>query len=338
MKSILYLGTKTSNFKKMSTAMESLEPLLGEFCNINTASHFRSQWKRIFHMVYFFLKYGFSSDKILIDMFSTKAFYYSLFFSIMSKITGRKAILILRGGGLPAREKNNPLLTGLALNCASQIVAPSKYLAEYFILKGYKVILIPNIITLNDYKFKERFNVNPHILALRGFDKNYNPLMTLKAVYILNKEFPNIKLSMLGNKEDSCFLDVCNFIKDFKMESIVEIRNKMPKLDWISFSENFDIMVSNPEIDNTPISIIEGMALGMCVVSTNVGGVPYLVSEQECCLVGLNDHNELAEKISFILKNPDYAQKLSINGRKKAEEFDWKSVRYLWKNLIENEN
>ena len=89
------------------------------------------------------------------------------------------------------------------------------------------------------------------------------------------------------------------FITMNGLENNIYVKDKMPLEKWIKISKDYDIMVSNPIIDNTPVSLIEGMALGMCIISTNVGGVPHLVDENNCILVENNNIYELSENIKI---------------------------------------
>ncbi|WP_304518227.1 glycosyltransferase family 4 protein [Cecembia rubra] len=318
----------------MSTAMESLEPLLAEFSDIKTASAKKNQLLRLFDMIGHFFRDGLSSDKIIIDVYSTLAFQFAFILGMLSHIFGKPYILVLRGGNLSYRFEQSPKKVKWLFGRAQHMIAPSHYLAEFFIKQGFHVQVIPNIIPLHEYPYKERIAIRPKILALRGFGKPYNPLMTLKAICLLKDQVENLKLLMLGNPEEAHYLEVMQFIEDHRLAGIVEVKPKMPKNEWIALSKDYDIMVSNPVIDNTPISLIEGMALGMCVVSTKVGGVPYLVSEKVCALVESDDATGLSEAILSILQDAEYAQQLSRNGRAKAQAFDWENVRPLWENLL----
>jgi glycosyltransferase involved in cell wall biosynthesis len=154
--------------------------------------------------------------------------------------------------------------------------------------------------------------------------------MTLKAATILKEQNLDFKILMIGSKDEFYYNEVINYISDNSLNDIVEISEKISKEEWIYKSQNYDIMVSNPDIDNTPVSLIEGMALGMCVISTSVGGVPFLFSDLECSFVPKNDHEALASRINSLLINSDYANKLSKSGRRKAEEFDWNNVKEYW--------
>jgi glycosyltransferase involved in cell wall biosynthesis len=109
----------------------------------------------------------------------------------------------------------------------------------------------------------------------------------------------------------------------------------MTQAEWVVLSTQYDIMVSNPEIDNTPVSILEGMALGMCVVSSHVGGVPFLVTHQKnALLVDNNDEQNLANQIEALCNQPALANLLSLNAREKATEFNWEYIKPTWINLL----
>ena len=314
--------------------METLEPLLAEFCEIKTASDRRNQILRFLDMLVHFFRYGLNSNKIMIDVFSTKAFEFAYFLSLVCICFKKDYILILHGGDLPKRFENSKRRMHQILSNAAAVVAPSAYLANFFQKKGYTIDLIPNVIELKAYSFKKRSILRPNILSIRGFGKPYNPILTLNAINKLRPKYSNIKLLMLGNSDEYFYKDVEKFIKDNRLSDIVQISPKMTKEAWVDLAGDFDIMISNPVIDNTPVSIIEGMALGMCVVSTNVGGIGYLVNEFECALVESDNEFELIETIDRILSDTTYASSLSINGRLKAEQFDWEIVGKKWESVL----
>ena len=331
---VLYIGNKFKPYKKISSSLETLEPLLAEFCKIKTASAKKNQILRAMEMLRFFCVYGIRADKIIIDVFSTRAFYFAYFFSSLSAVLNKRYILILRGGNLPYRYTISRKKMNTMLCKADRVVAPSAYLKQFLSERGYNISLIPNFINLNEYKFRERSIIRPKLLSIRGFGKPYNPLMTIKAIECLSTKYPEVRLLMLGNSEDYYYNDVIKYINEKNLNPYVRIEPKMSKTEWINLSKDYDIMISNPIIDNTPVSIIEGMALGMCVVSTNVGGVGYLVNDIECALVESNNEFELIETIDRILSDSTYASNLSINGRLKAEQFDWEIVRKKWESVL----
>jgi glycosyltransferase involved in cell wall biosynthesis len=77
------------------------------------------------------------------------------------------------------------------------------------------------------------------------------------------------------------------------------------------------------------------MACGLCVVSTNVGGIPYLLEhEQDTLLVPSDDPAAMATAVRRLLTEPDLAERLSRNARQKAEQFDWSIVLPQWEALL----
>jgi glycosyltransferase involved in cell wall biosynthesis len=88
-------------------------------------------------------------------------------------------------------------------------------------------------------------------------------------------------------------------------------------------------------VDNTPVSILEAMACGLCIVSTNVGGISYLLEhEHDALLVPPDDPVTMAAAVRRVLTEPALAERLSFNARKKAELYDYSVVLPQWEALV----
>jgi glycosyltransferase involved in cell wall biosynthesis len=286
----------------------------------------------------FFIK-GLGSNIILIDVFSTLNFYYAYFLSRLASLFNKRYVLVLRGGNLPNRYKRSIKKVTRIFENATEIIAPSQYLQSYFEKEGFEIQNIPNIIELEQYDFRERHKINPKILYLRGFSKIYNPQMTVKAISMLIRKYPAVRLSMLGSDYgDGTLREIENLTKELHLQEHVSIIGQMTRNEWVNYSKEFDIMVSNPIIDNTPVSIIEGMALGLLIVSTEVGGINYLLTDEEnALLVPSNDHEKLSEAIELLLTNPELCARLQNNARKKAETFSWENIKPQWEEVLCNQ-
>ncbi len=118
---------------------------------------------------------------------------------------------------------------------------------------------------------------------------------------------------------------------------LIEFTGKVHKDAVPAVLDRADIFINTTTVDNLPTSVLEAFACGLCVVSTNVGGIPFLVKHgMDGFLVPPGDPDAMAAAVIRILKEPGLAGKLSTNGRRKAGEFDWGAVLPRWKGSFES--
>jgi glycosyltransferase involved in cell wall biosynthesis len=336
---LTYFGNKLSKHGRSKSVLETLEPLLREFCEVRTYSSKSNQYLRLLDMLYHFFAKGLRSDTVMIDVYSTKNFYFAYILGWLSSIFNKPYILFLHGGNLPLRYNNSKKKVDQIFKRAKAIVAPSDYLKSFFEKKGFPVVLIPNVIDIKKFPFRQRDFTSPQLFYIRGFGKIYNPLMTVRVVMEFIDEYPCIKLAMLGSDIDESLHETKKLLTELKLEGHVKILGKKSQAEWIELSKDFNIMVSNPIIDNTPVSIIEGMALGLLVVSTNVGGVSHLVNDRkDGMLIKSGDFKAMANAIREVLSDASLSLSLQQNARKKAESFSWENIRPMWENLLLHKN
>ncbi len=251
------------------------------------------------HMAFSVIRYGNKVDYVLIDTYSTVNFWYAVFIGRLSQVFNIPYIPILRGGNLPDRLKKSPYSSQKLFNNSFCNVAPSSYLMKIFENHQFHNLeYIPNTIQIGNYPFKFRSDIKPKLLWVRAFASIYNPMMAIKTLEILLKDYPESELCMVGPNKDGS-LESCK------------------------------------SYDNTPISVIEAMALGLPVISTSVGGIPYLLEDKvDALLVADNSVSEMAEAIIYLLNNSDSVEAIAKNARSKVEEFDWERVQAHWENLL----
>ncbi len=339
MKKILYIGNNLTKKTNYTSSLELLNIcLLKEGYNTYVSSDKLNKFFRVLDMSMSIVKHRKNIDYILIDTFSTSNYYYALITSQLARILKIKYIPILRGGNLPFRLKNNAYFSKLIFKNSYKNIAPSNYLKYEFEKMGYKTEFIPNIIEINKYTFKERKKLKPNLLYVRAFDYIYNPIMAIKVLHNVKQTFPEAKLCMIGPFKDNSINDVKKEISNLKLTNSVEITGVLTKKEWHKKAEEYDIFINTTNFDNTPVSVMEAMALGLPVVSTNVGGLPYLINNNsDGFLVDKNDVTAMTEKIISLLNNPNLTFKIAVNARKKVEKFDWKYVSKQWNSLFLND-
>ena len=333
-KTILYIGNNLAKKTNYATSMDVLSRLLSiEGFTIYKSSSKSNTFFRLLKMCYDLVRYRSIVDYVLIDTFSTSNFYYALLTSQLCRFFSLKYLPILHGGNLPYRLKQNPRLSSLIFKNSYQNIAPSGYLKYEFEKEGFKTILIPNVIPIANYTFKERKKIAPKLLYVRAFAKIYNPSMAVEVLKELKKTYPKAILCMIGPDKDGTLDDVLQLINTYKLQDSIEITGVLSKEEWHEKSEDFDIFINTTNVDNTPISVIESMALGLPIVSTNVGGLPYLIeNNRDGILVDKNNAIAMSMRIIEIVDKNSIS--LAKKARIKAEFFDWSSVRNQWLNIL----
>ena len=335
MKSILYIGNKLSKHGFSATSIETLGILLEkENFELIYASSKKNRFIRFSDMFFTTLFNARKVDYVLIDTYSTYNFWYAFVVSQICILFEKPYIPILRGGDLPNRIKSSPKFSKLIFCNSLYNVAPSTYLFNIFDNLNYPNLkLIPNTIEIGNYNFLKRNELAPKILWVRSLSVIYNPKMAIDVLAILKTSFLEAELCMVGQEKDVRMNDLKEYADSLGVN--VTFTGKLSKTDWIKLSENYDIFINTTHFDNTPVSLIEALALGLPVVTTNVGGIPYLVKDRETALlVNDSDSQAMANAISELIENHELAEKLALNGRKLVEHFDWQIVKNQWKEIL----
>ena len=95
-----------------------------------------------------------------------------------------------------------------------------------------------------------------------------------------------------------------------------------------------DVMMNPSLVDNMPVSILESLASGVPVVSTNVGGIPDLVeANRTAVLVPSQAPEEMADAVIQLLEHPEVRARMRAEGIGQAREWGWERVGGQWLDL-----
>ncbi|GAA4290597.1 glycosyltransferase family 4 protein [Aestuariibaculum suncheonense] len=335
MTNLVYIGNKLNNARATVTSIDVLGPLLeNEGYRVTYASGKSNKTLRFLDMLFTVWKSRRTTDYVLIDTYSTLNFYYAFAVSQVCRCLQIKYIPILHGGNLPERLERHPKMSQAVFNHAFANMAPSLYLKTAFESKGYtSIVNIPNAINLGAYAFKERTIDEIQLLWVRAFHKTYNPLLAIAVVKALQATGASATLTMVGPDKDGTLQQAKAYAE--KQGVTVKFTGKLEKAEWITLSQQCNVFINTTHFDNMPVSVLEAMALGLPVVSTNVGGMPYIINDQtDGILVEPDAVQPFVEAIQGLKKDPDLTKKITRNARKKVEQYDWEIVKDLWKSLL----
>lgn len=269
-------------------------------------------------------------DVLCLQAYSGPSIVVELVVGALGRLLGKKIVMVLHGGNMPAFMSRHPHLTRHVLRYAHLIVTPSPYLAHAVQRYGFQAQVIPNMIDLEHYPFRQRRELSPRLLWMRTFHPIYNPEMAIDVLNDVRRAHPNATLTMAGQEKGS----------------IESVRQRVAQLglhDHVRFAGFFDrkqkqdefaahdIFLNTNRIDNMPVSVVEAGAFGLPIVATEVGGIPFLLrNQQNALLVPDEDAQAMSAAVRRLLAEPDLAEQLSSGGRCLAEQCDWSRVKMLW--------
>jgi glycosyltransferase involved in cell wall biosynthesis len=334
---VLMIGNFLSASGLNRTINEDLaESLCKTGRNILTTSNKPGRIPRLMDMLTTIFHYKKDYEIALVDVYSGKAFIWAEICCFMLELLNKPYILNLHGGNLPSFAARWPHRMRRLLNSARIVVAPSAYLMDTMVRYSSEIRVLPNPIDVNKYNYRLRKKPLPRLVWLRSFHAVYNPAMAPRFMASLLGRHPDIHLTMIGpDKKDGSYQSTKDLMVELGLVESMTLPGGIPKSDVPMWLDQGDIFINTTNADNTPISVLEAMACGMCVVSTDVGGIPYLIkNEHDGLLVRPNDSEAMAAAIHRVLTEPGLAERLSENAHLKAKQFDWSVVLPEWQRLF----
>ena len=336
-KTLLYIGNKLATKGGTATVIDTLSAqLIQEGYTVITASEKKNKARRLLDMVATFLRFRNQIDAVLIDTYSTNNFYYATVIGGLCRKYHIPYFPILHGGNLPQRLEQSPLKSKKYFGGAQLNISPSHYLMEAFSAQGFEnITYIPNAVEIKKYPFKFRKTATTKLLWVRSFSEIYNPLLAIEVLEKLIEKGHQASLTMVGPEKDGS-LAKCKALVA-KKSLPVTFTGLLSKEAWIELSKQSDIFINTTNFDNMPVSIIEAMALGFPIVSTNVGGLPFLIADGvNGVLVPTKNAIAMVQAIERISNDHKISEAMSNAARLKGESYNWAIIKESWHKVLDS--
>jgi glycosyltransferase involved in cell wall biosynthesis len=304
--------------------------------NVLTTSRRRGRVPRLADMLATVWQRRREYDVANVDVYSGPSFFWAEAVAWTLERLGKPYSLTLHGGALPEFAALWPGRVRRLLEGASAVTAPSGFLLEN--LRPYRpdLRLIPNALDLARYPFRHRAAPDPRLVWVRAFHEIYDPSLAVRVLKEIRARHPEATLEMIGpDKHDGSFARARAVAGQLGVTSAVEFAGAVPKSRVPERMNSGDIFLNTTTIDNTPVSVMEAMACGACVVSTNVGGIPHLVkSGEDGLLVPPRNPGAMAAAVERLFSEDGLAARISLAARAKTERFDWGVVLPQWEEML----
>jgi glycosyltransferase involved in cell wall biosynthesis len=247
---------------------------------------------------------------------------------LVARLYGKRTILNYRSGQAEDHLQKWRRTAIPTMRLVDRIIVPSGYLVDVFARFRLQAGYIYNIVDTERFRFRERSPLRPVFFANRNLEPLYNVDCILRAFSRIQQRYPEACLVVAGDGSQRRFLEDLARELDLRNTGFV---GRIPHDQMPAFYDQADIYLNSPNIDNMPGSIIEAYASGLPVVSTDAGGIPYIVTDQETgLLVRCGDFDGLAAAAIRYLSEEGLAQRIARRAREECHKYSWESVRNQW--------
>lgn len=250
---------------------------------------------------------------------------------LISKLFRRKTLLNYHSGEAEDHLQRWRRTAIPTLRLADEIAVPSDYLVEVF--ARFELVAKPvyNLIDTSTFCFRERSTLRSVFLSNRNFEKHYGVDRVLRAFAIIQERIPQARLIIAGDGPERSALE--NLARDLTLQH-TEFTGRVSHERVVELYDSADIFLNASEIDNQPLSLLEAFACGLAVITTDAGGIPYMVTpERTALVVPRGDYRQLAECAFRLLDDSALAQRLIEQARAECRKYEWASVGQQWLNI-----
>jgi len=229
---------------------------------------------------------------------------------------------------------------------ADEIIAPSEELCELTASLGIsreRIHFIPNGVDSSRFRpdadtshWRRRLQLTNQqrlILCPRRLERKNGVSYFIKAaISLLQDGIRNVAFAIAGDfsgpKSESEEELVRKLVADSTFSSHFKLLGRVENSEMPGLYACSNIVVMPSLMEATSLSAMEAMAAGKPIVSTNVGGLPFLIRDGENgFLVPPRQPDDLANAMKRLLDSPTLGVELGKNGRARVEaELDWQNI------------
>jgi glycosyltransferase involved in cell wall biosynthesis len=247
---------------------------------------------------------------------------------LIAKLYGKRVILHYHSGEAEDHLSRWYWMAAPVIRLADIVITPSGYLVEIFARFGLRARAIFNISMLDKYRFREREPFRTVFLTSRLHEPLYNVPCVLRAFALIQRRYPEARLTVGGDGWQRQNLE--QLARDLKLRNTV-FTGRIPFDLMPAVYDAHDIYLTATDIDNMPSSITECFASGLPVVTTNAGGLPYIVKHEETGLmVERGDHEALAANAIRLIEDQKLASDIARRAREECARYAWPQIKEQW--------
>jgi glycosyltransferase involved in cell wall biosynthesis len=263
----------------------------------------------------------------------TAASYWSFLLAPLPAIVaahrwGKPILLNYHSGEADDHLANWGSLVHPWLKMVDKIVVPSVFLRGVFARHGYEAQVIHHVIDTVQFRYRRRDPLLPEFLSVRSLEPHYGVENTLVAFALIQNAFADASLTIAGRGSQEAelkHLAQALALRNVRFIGAVEAAS-MPAL-----YDAHSVLLNSSFVDNQPLSVLEAMASGMPVVSTDVGDIANMIEDGDSgTLVSAADPSAMAKAVRLLLEQPGRAALMADRAKESLLRYDWSTVGPAW--------
>jgi glycosyltransferase involved in cell wall biosynthesis len=252
----------------------------------------------------------------------------------IARLRGTSVIVNYRGGEAERFLSTAPAWVPSTLRSADACIVPSGFLEAVMARFGVPTAVIPNVVDLS--RFHPREGARPdggrHVIVTRNLEAIYAIDDALRAFQRVAARLSGVRMTVAGEGPERGRL--IELVREFGIEDRVAFPGRLSRDAMAELYRSADVMLNPSTVDNMPNSLLEAYASGVPVVSTNVGGIPFIASDGDTALlVTAGDVEAMAGRVISVLTDAPLAERLARNGLDEARRYTWGQVGPQWRRL-----
>ena len=222
------------------------------------------------------------------------------------------------------------------LNKAQHIIVDTEYVSKQIEqLHARKKIsnlpwmyVIPQGIQSQYLSLLSNQKKEPIILSVGSISQRKGHLVLIKSFEKVHSKIPTAKLIIAGSLAEETYLaKMREEIKKYRLQDSVDILTNIPQEELSQHYQTASIYALHSQEESQGIALVEAMAAGLPVVSTTVGGIPYVVKDEESGLLSAySDVDSFAHNIIRLLENKDLRGVMAQSAYNMAQNYSWTNI------------
>lgn len=252
----------------------------------------------------------------------------------VARARGVPVVVNYRGGGAAEFLARSQRQVRFSMRQVAALIVPSGFLVNVFQRFGIAAEIVPNILDLA--RFRPADAARPgaaarqggprsQVVVARNLEVIYDNATAIQAFALLRQRLPGALLTVAGSGPEAGRLQA--LVLALGMNDAVRFTGTLDRDAMAALYATADVTLNPSLTDNSPNSVLESMASGVPVVSTDVGGVPFILEDGRTgLLVPPGDAQAMAAALYRLLTDEALWQSLATASQAEVQRYAWPQV------------